>query len=222
MFDWVTIPAGEFVMGSAGEGDADELPQHRVYIHTFQITRTPVTSAQYMEFVRATGRDVPGNMATKVATTRLEHPVTHVDWYDACAFAEWRGARLPTEAEWEKAARGVDGRSYPWGNQAPDATRANYNANLRTTCPVGLYPNGASPYGVLDMAGNVWEWVSSLYCDYPYQARDGREGTAAQGMRVVRGGSYIHPAFDIRSAARHRFFPSARDPYIGFRIARDV
>lgn len=234
--EWVAIPAGAFWMGSSG-GDADESPLQRIALRAFHITRTPVTNAQYLEFVRATGYPAPGHCANgKVPPGLEQHPVTYVDWFTACAFARWRKARLPTEAEWEKAARGPaeggEPRISPWGDAEPDATRANYHAHpfrvahLRTTSPVGEYPAGASPYGVLDLAGNVWEWVSSLYKEYPYRADDGREDggagemRGAEGMRVVRGGSYIHPAREIRCAYRHRFFPTACDPYIGFRLAR--
>lgn len=221
--DWVAVPAGAVRLGSDAGGDDDEQPPHRVYIPAFQITRTLVTNAQYLEFVRGTNRARPGHWWQGCIPTGLEqHPVTYVDWFDARAFAEWRGARLLTEAEWERAARGDDQRAYPWGDAEPDATRANYQMNLRTTCPVGQFPNGASPYGILDLAGNAWEWVNSLYLCYPYARDDGRENGNAEGMRVVRGGSYIHTAHDIRCSARHRFFPTVRDPYTGFRIARDI
>lgn len=220
---WVAIPAGEFWMGSETEGDADERPLQRVNVPAFSIARTPVTNVQYLEFVRATGHAAPGHWADGNLPPHLEqHPVTYVDWFDANAFAKWIGARLPTEAEWEKAARGQSASIFPWGNGEPDATRANYNANIRTTSPAGQFPAGASEYGLLDMAGNVWEWVSSLYTVYPYQADDGREETDSEGKRVVRGGSYIHVAREIRCAYRHPFYPKACDPYIGFRVAADA
>lgn len=221
--DWVTVPAGTVWMGCDVRGDEDERPVQRVNVASFHLARTPITNAQYLEFVRATNRALPGHWWQKRIPQGLEqHPVTYVDWFDASAFAEWCGGRLPTEAEWERAARGDDQRSFPWGDVEPDATRANYRMNLRTTCPVGQFPNGASPYGILDLAGNVWEWVSSLYMPYPCAAGDGREDRNQEGMRVVRGGSYIHTAHDIRCSARHRFFPTVRDPYMGFRIARDI
>jgi formylglycine-generating enzyme required for sulfatase activity len=225
-FDWVEIPAGNFWMGSAA-GDADEKPLHRVFVPTFLVTRTHVTNAQYFDFVRETQHAAPGHWQGGQIPQGLEnHPVTYVDWFDAQQFAEWCGTRLPTEAEWEKAARGGsaradEARAYPWGNSKPDATRANYNANVRTTTPIGEFPRGASLYGVLDMAGNAWQWISSLYQPYPYQADDGREEKKGVGMRVVRGGSYIHPAREIRAAYRHRFYPTARDSYIGFRIVKN-
>jgi len=219
--EWVAVPAGDFWMGSA-DGDEDEFPMHRVHVPAFHITRTPVTNAQYFEFVRAAQHPAPGHWTNGIMPKALaQHPVTYVDWFDANAYAEWAGGRLPTEAEWEEAARGLKANMYPWGNAEPDAARANYNAHLRTTSQVGQFLAGASPYGALDMAGNVWEWVNSLYQPYPYRSDDGRENSADEGMRVVRGGSYIHPAREIRCAYRHRFFPTARDPYTGFRIVRD-
>lgn len=220
--EWVSVPAGAVRLGNDTGGDADERPAHRVSVAAFQISRTLVTNAQYAEFIKATGHARPGHWWQGNIPQGLElYPVTYVDWHDANAFARWCGARLATEAEWERAARGNDARTFPWGDAEPDATRANYQMNVRTTSAVGQYPKGASPFGVLDLSGNAWEWVSSLYLSYPYQAQDGREDLNAEGMRVVRGGSYIHTAHDIRCSSRHRFFPTVRDPYTGFRVARD-
>ena len=144
-----------------------------------------------------------------------DHPVTWVDASDAAAFCAWLGVRLPTEAEWEKAARGDDARIYPWGDEPPDETRATYGHGSMETgpSPVGAAPGGASPYGVLDAAGNVWEWVSSAYAPYPYDAGDGREQSPA-AERVLRGGSYASPAVHLRCAARSRSYPGPpRTPY---------
>jgi formylglycine-generating enzyme required for sulfatase activity len=168
---------------------------------------------------------------------KAEHPVTCVSWLDANEFCRWatsvlRAAgqtvevRLPTEAEWEKAARGTDGRIYPWGNEAPDKARCNFNMDVGDTTPVGSYPTGKSPYGVLEMAGNVWEWTSSLWGQnlekpdfgYPYDPHDGREDQAAGGRRVVRGGLFVNSRSDVRSAYRSRSGVVYRFNDVGFRV----
>lgn len=222
---WITIPAGPFQMGSDPAGDAvpyeNEHPQHPVHVDAFQMARTHVTNAQYAMFVRATGYASPGHWLNgRIPTGLSDHPVTYVDWYDAQAFCMWAGARLPTEAEWEKAGRSEDGRIWPWGNRPPEAQRCNFANRLLTTSPVHQFPDGAGPYGTLDMAGNAWEWTSSLAFDYPYDARDGREEPTSGGARIVRGGSYIHGSRDIRVSDRHAFAPGTHDVYAGFRVVR--
>jgi formylglycine-generating enzyme required for sulfatase activity len=227
MYDpsWITIPSGSFRMGSDPADDVvpydHETPLHRVHVDAFQLARTHVTNAQYAEFVTASGHQPPGHwLDGRMPEELAEHPVTYVDWHDARAFCQWAGVRLPTEAEWEKAARGTDARIWPWGNQPPGAQHCNFENHLTTTNPISQYPCGASPYGVLDMAGNAWEWTQSLAGVYPYDAQDGRESDAGGGARIVRGGSYIHGARDIRVADRHSFVPSTTDVYLGFRVAR--
>ncbi|MEO0108860.1 MAG: SUMF1/EgtB/PvdO family nonheme iron enzyme, partial [candidate division WOR-3 bacterium] len=180
----ILIPAGEFLMGSAqGEGDKDEHPLHKVYVSEFYIDKYEVTNRQYKRFCDATGRNYPPDPELLSSMPNYfnnypNYPVVNITWEDARAYCDWAGKRLPTEAEWEKAARGSDGRKYPWGNKAPDGSQCNFaDRNLPDvpwcdkdaddgygfTAPVGHYPQGASPYGVLDMAGNVWEWCNDWY-----------------------------------------------------------
>ena len=224
------VPAGTVVMGndqrpSGGPAPPDEVPRHVVDVDAFELTATPVTNAQYAGFVRATGRAAPIDWDDRTPPRHDDHPVTHVDWHDATAFCRWAGGRLPTEAEWEKAARGVDGRLYPWGEHPPDADRTHAFHGLKhgATAPVGAAPGGASPYGLLDMAGNVWEWVSSAYRPYPYDTGDGRESPESDESRVLRGGSYASlTAGHLRCARRSASRPRRRSAHIGFRVARHV
>jgi formylglycine-generating enzyme required for sulfatase activity/energy-coupling factor transporter ATP-binding protein EcfA2 len=222
--EWVEIPAGEFWMGSEQYGD--EQPLHRVYLERFWIARVPITNAQYQLFVKATGHQPPGHWEEGRPPRELEsHPVVNVTWFDALAYCRWlsevtgKHITLPSEAEWEKAARGdKDKRAYPWGDEF-EATRCNsYELGLGGTTPVGIFPEGASPYGVLDMAGNVWEWCSTLYKPYPYRAHDGQEDLEAEGPRVLRGGAFYYARSYARCAARIIGPPDARWGYFGFRL----
>ena len=225
--DLVEVAGGSCLMGRdpvepGGEALADELPGGVVELPAFEISATPVTNAGYAAFVRESGHRAPPHWhdgAPPAGTN--DHPVTWVDGSDAAAFSAWLGVRLPTEAEWEKAARGDDARTYPWGDEAPDGTRATYGSGGMETgpSPVAASPAGASPYGALDIAGNVWEWVTSAYAPYPYDAGDGRERSPS-AERVLRGGSYASPAVHLRCAARSRSYPGRLAPHIGFRIAR--
>lgn len=217
---YVHVPAGEFTMGSDPAVDQwtrdDEKPQHKVTVREFWIQRTEVTNAQYSECVKAKACLPPDN--TNWDRPQLSNrPVTDVTWAQAISYTKWMGGRLPTEAEWEKACRGTDRRVYPWGNLLPTRDLANYNANEGTPINVGSYPNGKSPYGLLDMAGNVWEWTSSLYKDYPYKADDGREAPKTEDHRTLRGGSFTYFGDNnIRCAARNNGV--SRDPDFGFRV----
>ena len=233
------IPAGPFFMGS-DTGPVDERPKHQVHLDAFQIDRTPVTNAQFAEFLNARGPintrnerlfDVDDRDArlhqrgtTWVAEAGFAtHPVVEVSWVGARDYCQWLGKRLPTEAEWEKAARGTDDRRYPWGDALQEQTRAQYNAGWNETAPVGSFPAGVSTYGVLDMAGNVWEWVSSAYHPYPYQAADGREDLAPGPVRSTRGGGHDSSAEDLTTTQRGRLLsrnPRAGHHNIGFRCAR--
>jgi formylglycine-generating enzyme required for sulfatase activity len=226
-FDWVEIPAGKFVMGSDKTKDPqaydDELPQQTVTMPAYRMARTPVTNAQYQVFVQATGHRAPQHWKNgRIAEGKEEHPVVYVSWQDAVTFCRWASEvtgttiRLPSEAEWEKGVRGADGRLYPWGNAKPTPELCNFNMNVGDTTPVGSYPKGASPYGVLDAAGNVWEWTNSLFKGYPYDPADGREDSYSEGNRAVRGGSFGNDDKRVRCACRNLDFnPNSR---VGLRV----
>jgi formylglycine-generating enzyme required for sulfatase activity len=203
----------------------DEQPQHRLHLPEFYIGKCPVTNAQYKTFVQATRRAVPEHWQNgKILADEENHPVVYVSWQDAVAFCRWlrhasgKAIRLPTEAEWEKAARGDDGRIYPWGNNPPAAELCNFGGNFGGTTRVGQYPVGASPYGALDIAGNVMEWTASLYWDYPYQPNDGRNSSKGEGQRVLRGGWCRRKAMSVRCAFRYGSNPVGRFDYYGFRV----
>ncbi len=243
----VTIPAGPFLMGSdpAREPGAgpEEQPQHTVHLPEYAIGRTPVTCTQYLVFLRETHYRPPAHWRLlrwrirHVPAHHEEHPITNVSWYDALAYCAWlsertgRRYRLPSEAEWEKAARGTDGRRYPWGD-GWDATCCNIAREVQSTTAVVAHPSGASPYGVLDMVGNVWEWTRSLWglnlrapeFGYPYDPGDGRENEAAPEYvrRVLRGVSFYNDAAMARCAARYRYSPHNTYDSVGFRVALAV
>jgi formylglycine-generating enzyme required for sulfatase activity len=233
------IPAGPFVMGR-DDGPADERPQNRINLAEFFIDRLPVTNSQFAGFLEAKGirgtaakhlYDSDDNDARiHVRTGKWQadpgfenHPVIETSWFGAVAYCDALGKRLPTEAEWEKSARGTDGRKFPWGNDPPDPTRAHFNAGWNDFRPVGSFPKGASPYGVLDLAGNGWEWVSSAYLPYPYDAADGREDLKREVVRVTRGGGQDSAAEELTTTHRgghvSRNFRSGHHN-IGFRCAR--
>jgi formylglycine-generating enzyme required for sulfatase activity len=260
------VPAGEFLMGSTeADPDAydDEKPQHAVYLDAFYIDLSEVTNDLFTRFVEATGYRTEAEKAGhgrvfNTSTKRWEdisgadwhhprgpssslsglgaHPVVQVSWNDASAYCAWRGARLPTEAEWEKAERGWDGRIYPWEDGGPQGDLLNFaDRNLdvdwadkttddgfQFTAPVGSYPAGASPYGMLDMAGNVWEWTQDWYLDTFYQGSPFRNplGPSAGEHRVVRGGSWINEAKYLRAAFRSGYEPATWSGILGFRCAR--
>jgi serine/threonine protein kinase len=230
----VYVPEGKFTLGSTEDkGYDDEHPQHTYYLDAFWIDQTEVTNAQHRKCVEA-GACEPLEMCSDDPNCGVDdHPVVCVSWDQAMAYAEWVGGRLPTEAEWEKAARGPDGGEYPWGNEF-DGSRLNFcdksclrrwrDANVddgyQYTAPVGSYPAGASPYGALDMAGNVYEWTHSAYKEYPYDSEDGREDVSAEEMvrRVVRGGSFDEDAENVRCAHRLNYYPFHLNRTVGFRV----
>ena len=227
----VLIPAGEFQMGTnmpqlsawlqAHSNEQailypKEAPQHKVYLDAYYIYQNDVTVAQYRMFCQATGRTMPPNGPL------ANYPVVNVTWDDANAYAQWAGAQLPTEAQWEKAARGTDKRIFPWGNNW-DAGKCRQCVGHKLTgrtAPVGIYPTGASPYGVLDMAGNVLQWCADRFDNryYLHSPRRNPTGPPTGAMRVLRGGSwYSRDAADLRVTRRNSRAPSVRDIGIGFR-----
>jgi formylglycine-generating enzyme required for sulfatase activity len=214
--EMVSVPAGEFWMGSE-DSDAvgDEKPRRPVYLDAFLIDKYEVTSVLYKRFIDATGRAAPQFW------TGSDQPVVGVNWNDANAYCSWAGKRLPTEAEWEKAARGTDGRKYPWGEQW-DASRANSGERLGRTDSVGSYPGGVSPYGAHDMAGNALEWVADWFEANYYQSAPSSNprGPDSGHNRVVRGGSGASTPKNLRTSARLGNSPSGRGSALGFRCAQ--
>ncbi len=237
--DMVSVPAGPFTMGS-DQGPEDERPAHEVTPAAYSIDRFPVTNSQFAEFLNAVAASPAGPVRIYdfddpdarihqranrwAADAGFEnHPAIEVTWAGALAYCKHHGKRLPTEAEWEKAARGTDARRYPWGNEPPDRRRARFGARWNETASVDASPAGASPYGVRDMSGNAWEWVSSAYRPYPYRADDGREDLQPGPVRGTRGGGHASPASEITTTQRGRTLsrnPSAGHHNIGFRCAR--
>jgi formylglycine-generating enzyme required for sulfatase activity len=257
LLGFLEIPAGPFLMGSDKKRDRqafdDELPQHEISLPTYYITRYPTTVAQFRAFVEESGYKPADPDSLRGLPN---HPVVDVTWYDALAYCEWLAERLrawegtpdplaallrvgaaggrpwrvtlPSEAEWEKAARGTDGRIYPWGDD-PDPNRANYDdTGIGTTSAVGCFPGGAGPYGVEDLSGNVWEWTRSLWgkdparpdFKYPYNPGDGREDLEAsrEVLRVVRGGAFVNIGWGVRCAFRDWYGPISRLGDLGFRV----
>ena len=256
LFGFVHVPAGEFLMGNDNLKD-DEKPQHKIDLPSFWIARYPTTVAQFRAFSEQSGYK---EFAPAALRSPDNHPVACVTWYDALAYCDWLNDRLvdlarqqvltnapwqglkegslhvflPSEAEWEKAARGTDGRIYPWGNEF-DPRKLNLDeSGIGTTSAVGSFPLGASPYGVLDTAGNVWEWTRSVFGrwddeqkaffdqeTYPYIPDDGREDLEkpADFLRVLRGGSFAHDRSDTPCAYRGCDHPGFQCDSFGFRVA---
>jgi formylglycine-generating enzyme required for sulfatase activity len=222
----VLVIAGEFTMGDRLFG-----PVHRVYLDAFYMDQYEVRASLYAEFIKAANREKPYNWRLMDRQADGDRPVIGVDWYDAEAYCRWAGKRLPTEAEWEKAARWTDGRTYPWGNGRLDKTKASYNwdgkrrwEGYRTLSPVGSYEAGKSPYNIYDLAGNVWEWVADWYDRDAYKNSPTRnpQGPPAGEFKVFRGGSALSHSADVTAALRNRGSPTGRAITIGFRCAQSV
>lgn len=230
----VYVPAGEFTMGS-NFGEDNQKPEHQVVLDAFWADQTEVTNAMYAKCVAANQCDPASDTKSYTHPNYYgnsefdEYPVINVSWNDAIAYCSWAERRLPTEAEWEKAARGTNGNTYPWGNKLPYVNLLNYNRNVGDTTEVGKYPDGASIYGALDMAGNVWEWVNDWYSETYYQSSPSSNplGPDSGTYRVYRGGSWYAPYYyyvisGVRSANRGWWYrdPSFTPYDLGFRCAR--
>lgn len=232
------VSAGVFWMGR-NDGAPDEAPLHRVFVRDFWIERHKVTNAEFAAFLNATGLRPPGSerrydeddpdARIHVSDGRWtvdpgfdDHPVVEVSWFGARDFCHWKGRRLPTEAEWEKAARGDDLRPYPWGTARPAADTAVFGGPYNATAPVAARPRGASPYRVEDMLGNLREWTSTSFRPYPYKTNDGREGWSGAEAVVVRGASHDDPE-DVLRVTRRLFYgrrgAAAGHHFVGFRCA---
>jgi formylglycine-generating enzyme required for sulfatase activity len=230
--EMVLVPAGLFFMGSQN-GEKDEQPVHKVWLDSFYIDRYPITNAQYDVFVGETGhpkslyRDDP-------RCNDPGQPVTGVSWSDAAAYCAWRSKKekavfsLPTEAQWEKAARGDDKRTYPWGNDLPDKKRATTEITEKMPA-VGMCELGSSPYGVSDMVGNVWNWCTDWYDReyYKNSVEKNPQGPPKAVRKSVRGGNWVFlgccsgtPAYALRASRRNAFHPSIRKKSIGFRCVK--
>ena len=222
----VLVPAGEFIMGS-DKGDDDERPIHRVFLDHFYIDKFEVTNSRFARFVKAMLLEPPWSFSDKdTPIVNADRPVRWVNWMEALGYCLWAGKRLPTEAEWEKAARGTEGWDYPWGNDPPTQAHAVFGLKEGTdsVSPIGNRDAGKSPYGVHDMAGNLYEWTMDWYDDRYYSditainPRGPMQGTA----KAQRGGSYTNSPYRLRSTFRTKGDPTEHEHNVGFRCAQDV
>jgi len=244
--DMVQIPAGSFLMGSTRQVDRNaypaEFPQRRIDLDAYEIDTYEVSALQFLRFVLATDRPPlidwrydGGNFQESM----MHHPVMHVTWYEAEAYCKWAGKRLPTEAEWEKAARGEDGRVYPWGNQPAGLSRSNFGRTglsgpvrdrperlmlYPPVISVDKYENAVSPYGVYQMAGNVSEWVADWYDAKYYSSGPDRNPPGPQHgtQKAFRGGGWIDSTPAVRAAQRNGADPNTKMNWLGFRCARSI
>lgn len=224
----VEVPAGAFTMGFNGtQALEDERPAHQVWLDAFSIDRYEVTTAEYARFLTEEKRAAPWQWESVILAQHADRPVIGVDWHDADAYCRWNGKRLPTEAEWEKAARGTDGRLYPWGNQVPIKELANFALGARFSysqvlLPVRTYEAGKSPYGVYQMAGNAYEWVQDWYATNYYETSPERnpQGPPQGQFKILRGGSWSDLPKYLLTYARFKLLPDTRNSYTGFRCAK--
>ncbi|MCA9597871.1 MAG: SUMF1/EgtB/PvdO family nonheme iron enzyme [Myxococcales bacterium] len=257
--DMLPVPGGTFTMGADDEGEQDERPAHKVTIKGFLLDKTEVTNAAYLECVQAKvckpyreGVAAAMKYGSDREFRHPNQPVVGVSWTDAKTYCEWRGKRLPREAEWERAARGDDGREYPWGNEPPDKNKHGAFAGAKngTTVDVGSYPDGRGPYGHFDLAGNVWEWTEDMYDPYAYKrptASEGKPGSCdeilaalnelrrnhqqgytgtnpipAECEHVLRGGAFNYRPQGLRASNRVHHPGGFRILVAGFRCAKDM
>lgn len=235
----VLIPKGPFPMGvpkDARDGGIDERPNHEVYLDTYYIDKYEVTNGRYLEFIRVTGHRPPHHPSDPSKSLWQGHvmpesvvdlPVINVDWYDAKAYCEWAGKRLPTEAEWEKAAKGTEDRRFPWGDVEPTHKHLNFNQvwqGEKTLVPVGIYEKGKSPYGLYDVAGNVWEWVDDWYDSQYYEnsPRENPQGPKTGTHKVLRSSGWQVETPMARIFTRVRNATLNRDHSTGFRCAKNA
>lgn len=223
----VFIPGGEFAMGS-DRGQDDEQPVHRVSVKAFYLDAQEVTVSRYAEFLASQKPDLPFKWNEATSGSHENKPVVGVNWYDARDYCRSVGKRLPTEAEWELAARGTEGRMYPWGDTHPTKGHANAGRTkwhgYDTLTNVGQFELGKTPNGVYDLAGNLWEWVADWYdaTYYQFSPRENPSGPSAGPLRALRGGAWNNDAKSIRSANRAGYAPDARRNDVGFRCAKDA
>ncbi|MDE0482482.1 MAG: formylglycine-generating enzyme family protein [Candidatus Poribacteria bacterium] len=238
----ILIPGGTFTMGNEKRAP-DERPTHKVYLDAYYISKYEVTNAEYYEFwhslqannpqkTQESTQHTPENFThlphigdwPERATEFPNHPIVGVSWHDAKAYAEWKGMRLPTEAEWEKAARGYSDRTWPWGNAIkPYANTSDKNDGYENRiAPVGSFPKGKSYFGVMDMAGNVWEWTADWYSDvyYFHSPKKNPTGPTVGSWRVIRGGSWIDTLPRCSTTFRYYFYPTLKTSSVGFRVAK--
>jgi len=222
--DMVFVPAGPFLMGR-DDGPDDERPARTVYLDAFYIDRTEVTNTQYKAFCDSTRRLYPDNPTWdhNYFLEKPDSPVININWEQATSYCEWAGKQLPTEAQWEKAARGAEGRVYPWGNEYVEG-RANMAEGdaFRRAAPVGSFPEGASPYGALDMTGNVWEWCADWFDHTYYPVAPDSNPTGPDGpkpWRSVRGGGFSSPPSDAVASNRSKHVPDGIIHHLGCRCA---
>ncbi len=233
----VLVPAGEFTMG-IDEARLEKIvgtlggmvkyhdsatPAHKVNVDAVYIDKYEVTNDEYKKFIAATGAAIPlswEDAGGDMPRGKGKHPVVYVNWENAVAYCEWVGKRLPTEAEWEKAARGADGRLFPWGNKFSRKKLNFEKSRKRGTTKVGSYPKGVSPYGCYDMAGNVWEWTADNYLPYPGNKHE--DEFYGKERYVLRGGSFMDAKYDALTTMRSKFTPITDDENVGFRCAKSV